>query len=60
MKELENKLQEIINNYENGNKRDFRIAIKKLNAYEVATLISIWQPYHSAIAKIQIAYDYKD
>lgn len=54
------KLQTIIDNYENGNKKDFRVKLKKLNALETATLIAMWQPYHSAITSIQIAYTIQD
>ena len=51
-------LQAMINNYENGNKSDFRSELKTLNALDTANLISMWQPYHNAIAKIQISYEH--
>jgi len=53
---MRDKLQALIDTYTNGNKADFRQELVKLNPLEVATLIAMWQPYHSAIATIQISY----
>ena len=54
---MREKLQSMIDNYENGNKSDFRAELVKLTPLETATLISMWQPYHSAIATIQLSYE---
>lgn len=54
---MRNKLQIMIDNYENGNKSDFRAELVKLTPLETATLISMWQPYHNAITAIQLSYE---
>ncbi len=51
------KLEKMIENYENGNKQAFRDELKDLNPGEVATLIAMWQPYHTAIATIQNSWE---
>jgi hypothetical protein len=51
------KLQSMIDNYENGNKADFRAELVELTPLETATLISMWQPYHRAITAIQLSYE---
>lgn len=56
-KNVDTKINSIIDNYVNGNRKDAKMAIIKLDAYETAILISRWQPYHVAINKIQLAFE---
>lgn len=50
-------LDQIIENRVNGNISDFREAVKKLNSYDTARLISRGQPYHNMISAIELAWE---
>ena len=53
------KIQEAINTYENGNKSDFYAIVDKMSKLDIVNLISMMQPYHRAIARLQNHFESK-
>lgn len=52
-------IQEAIDSYENGNKSAFYEVVDKMSKLDIVNLISMWQPYHMTIAKLQIHLEKK-
>lgn len=50
-------LEEIRDTRINGNISAYKEAVRGLDSYDTARLISISQPYHSAIAHIELAWE---
>ena len=50
-------LQELIDTHTNGNLSIFRETLQELTPYDLTRLISMWQPYHSALTTIRRAYE---
>ena len=46
-------IQEAIDTYTNGNKSDFYTIVDKMSKLDIVNLISMFQPYHKIIAKLQ-------
>lgn len=53
------RIQQAIDTYENGNKSDFYATVDKMSKLDIVNLISMMQPYHMTIARLQNHFESK-